>query len=184
MDLMTLLTAIPGVGPFLPYILVAVALCATLATTLPPPKVPASGFYPILYAVVNWIALNAGHAKNAGAQPSPPVPPVVLALLVAGLSLTACTTSQIQTTTTLATLAAANNTTAASIVAQGVLICQSASGLVAVASAVSTPASVVGQGAADVAAICAGLGAAPVALPVGVDPETVAVAVVAGALGK
>jgi hypothetical protein len=67
LDLMTLLAAIPGAGPWLPYIPVAIAVCAALATALPPPAAGAKGFYPAIYAVVNFIACNFGKARNARA---------------------------------------------------------------------------------------------------------------------
>lgn len=52
---------------WLPYVAAAVALASALATLLPAPRLPASGFYPVFYHVVNWVALNVGKAKNKGA---------------------------------------------------------------------------------------------------------------------
>jgi hypothetical protein len=69
LDLMTLLAAIPGAGPWLPYIPVAIAVCAALAAALPAPVAGATGMYPVLYAVVNFIACNFGKARNAAAPP-------------------------------------------------------------------------------------------------------------------
>lgn len=66
MDLMTLLSGIPIAGPIIPYVAALVALCAALAPVLKPSAPGATGVYPGLYAAVNFIALNVGHAKNAG----------------------------------------------------------------------------------------------------------------------
>lgn len=103
--------------------------------------------------------------------------------LILPLLLAACSTPQITTTaSTLAQLAAiSGNPTAESIAQQGILICAGTAGLRAVAAPTTTPVSVIGQAAADVAAVCAGLGAVPVALPVGVDPASVPVVVVKAA---
>jgi hypothetical protein len=65
MDLMNAVSALPGIGPALPYIAFGVAVCAALATRLKPPAAP--GWYSILYGLVNFVALNFGHAKNATA---------------------------------------------------------------------------------------------------------------------
>lgn len=49
-----------------------VAFASALAAALPPPAMPASGVYPIVYALVNFVAVNFGHAKNASAPgPTP-----------------------------------------------------------------------------------------------------------------
>lgn len=64
MEPLDLLSALPA--HWLPYIAAAVAAASALATLLPAPKLPASGWYPILYHAVNWIALNIRHAKNKG----------------------------------------------------------------------------------------------------------------------
>ena len=69
MDLMTLLAAIPGAGPWLPYIPVAIAVCAALSAALPRPAAGSAGFYPVIYAAVNFIACNFGKARNANAPP-------------------------------------------------------------------------------------------------------------------
>ena len=67
MDLMQLIAGIPGIGPYLPYVAIAVALASALATSLPAPDATASGAYKVLYEAANWIALNKGHATNATA---------------------------------------------------------------------------------------------------------------------
>ena len=74
MDLMSTLAAIPGATHFLPYLTAVVALCAAVAVALPRPNGGATGFYPVFYAVVNFIALNFGQAKNASAPASPSAP--------------------------------------------------------------------------------------------------------------
>jgi hypothetical protein len=97
MDLMTAITGIPGIGPALPYILAVVAICSALAPFLPAPKTGA-GAYAALYGVVNFVALNLGHAKNASAPAATPLSgpgkPVLALLLVAGLmALAGCVTN-------------------------------------------------------------------------------------------
>lgn len=72
MDLVSLITSIPGIGPFIPYIVAFGGVCAVIATVLPPPAAGAKTAYVVLYQAVNWCALNIGHAKNATA-PKPPV---------------------------------------------------------------------------------------------------------------
>lgn len=66
MDLMTALDAVPGIGPALPYIAALIAVFTALAATLPPPKV-VTGWYAQMYRVVNFVAMNFGHARNATA---------------------------------------------------------------------------------------------------------------------
>lgn len=67
MDLMTAIQAIPGVGPVLPYIVVAGLLNAVaIAPSLAPPS-SQGGFYAFLYRALNALAGNFGHAKNATA---------------------------------------------------------------------------------------------------------------------
>lgn len=70
MDLMTALASIPAIGPELPYIIAAVAACATLAAKLPPPK--GNRWYGWLYGTVNFIGINFGHARNATAPAKAP----------------------------------------------------------------------------------------------------------------
>lgn len=65
MDPISTIAAIPGIGPALPWLVAAITLSAVLAPLLPPPK--ADGVYATFYAVVNFVALNMGHAKNATA---------------------------------------------------------------------------------------------------------------------
>lgn len=74
MDLWTTLAAIPGIGPVLPYLAAAIAVCAALATALPAPSATAPRWYRGLHTAINWVALNLGHARNA-AVPGPAAPP-------------------------------------------------------------------------------------------------------------
>ena len=70
MDIITSLAAIPGAGPVLPYLTAAIAVCAAVAAVLPHPPAGAAGLYPVIYAVVNFIAFNFGKARNANATAS------------------------------------------------------------------------------------------------------------------
>lgn len=63
MDLSPLLSLIPAKD--LIYVTAAVTVCSTIATVLPAPKSGAKGVYPAIYKIVNFIALNVGHATNA-----------------------------------------------------------------------------------------------------------------------
>nr|WP_294522995.1 hypothetical protein [uncultured Rhodopila sp.] len=72
MDIMTVLAAIPGAGFILPYITAIIAICAAAAAALPHPAAGATGVYPAIYAVVNFIACNFGKARNADAPASRP----------------------------------------------------------------------------------------------------------------
>jgi hypothetical protein len=65
MDLISILGAIPGAAHVLPYVTTIIALCAALAVALPRPGAGATGLYPVLYAMVNFIALNFGRARNS-----------------------------------------------------------------------------------------------------------------------
>lgn len=96
MDLLNIITGVPGVGPALPYIMAVVAVCAALAPMLRPPTQPASGVYPVLYAAVNFIALNFGHAKNATAPAAAPPAKMLglLAAVIAAATLSACASGQ------------------------------------------------------------------------------------------
>ena len=64
MDASTLLAMVPA--HYLPYATAAVAVCAAVATVLPAPAAKGT-VYAAIYDGVNFIALNFGHAKNAGA---------------------------------------------------------------------------------------------------------------------
>ena len=64
MDPFTLLMSIPGIGPFLPYIMAFSFVCAGTLIVLPAPKADAPSWYRAIYAVVDFIALNFNHAKT------------------------------------------------------------------------------------------------------------------------
>lgn len=75
MDLMTAFMAVPGVGPYLPYITLAMALCATVATVLPAPGPDANPLWVAAYRLVNMVGANFGRAKNAADAPKPTTTP-------------------------------------------------------------------------------------------------------------
>jgi len=67
MDIMATIAAIPGVGPFLPYLALAMAIAALVAMALPPPAASSGTLYRTVYSLVNLLAANKGHAANANA---------------------------------------------------------------------------------------------------------------------
>lgn len=70
MDPVTLLNSIPGVGPYIPYVTLAIAIGAAVSMVLPAPSASAGAVYKALYAVVQWCALNKGHGVNLSAPSS------------------------------------------------------------------------------------------------------------------
>lgn len=66
---MDLITSIPGIGPAIPWITLAVAIASLLAAVMPAPT-ETSGAYYAIYQVVNTIAANFGHGKNLSAPES------------------------------------------------------------------------------------------------------------------
>lgn len=74
MDISTLPTLIPALAPYVSYIAAVVGVAAFVAPYLPPPALPASGFYPVVYGLVNWLARNVGHAANATAPTAAVIP--------------------------------------------------------------------------------------------------------------
>lgn len=108
MDVISLIQAVqsvPYVGPLAVYLPPLIMLGAIVSTMLPAPAASSGGAYRVLYAVVQWCALNKAHAANA-AQPAPKAPgaptldkrppPIVgvLALACAMVALGACTVPQ------------------------------------------------------------------------------------------
>lgn len=117
MDLIALAAQVPLIGHLLPYIAAlsalwayTVAVCSLLATKLPAPSAT-TGRYAQFYALVNFIALNFGHARNA-VVPIPEATPttfqsgdtavmkktllgLALAVLALAGALTACSQTQI-----------------------------------------------------------------------------------------
>src|ERR1700722_19016045 len=66
---MTIIQSIPGIGPELPWITMAITVATLLATQLPGPTVK-HGVYYYFYQIVNTVAINMGHAKNLSAPES------------------------------------------------------------------------------------------------------------------
>lgn len=178
MDLMTVITAIPGVGPALPYIAALVVLCAAVAPFLKAPAAGSTGFYATLYTAVNFVALNFGHAKNATAPGAVPAikAPVALALLLAvAMGLSACAQTQplvTQTMTDAGVPAATAQTITADAAALGQLMCAANGMWVA-----PTGANVVNATATAVAQACAiaAPGSVPGAPPTGTLAKVVTV---------
>lgn len=120
MDPTSLLMAL-GLGKYAAAA-VALAVCAGYGVTwiaplLPPPSPASSALARVLYAAVNKIAANVGHAANATAPVAPPAAlPRVLPLLLAcglALGLSACGAQPIPGATTTAATAAPTATLAA-----------------------------------------------------------------------
>lgn len=77
-DPLALLMSMPGIGPAIPYITLAVAIASMVAAVIPPPAPASSTAYAAFYAVIHRIALNWGNAKAASApDPAAPSTPVV-----------------------------------------------------------------------------------------------------------
>lgn len=96
MDIIAMLQAVPGAGPYLPYILVVFGVCAVVATQLPPPQKNGS-VYDVIYRCINLLGQNYNHATNATASTAksnanPPAPSVLAFLAPISLvfALTAC----------------------------------------------------------------------------------------------
>ena len=66
MDLVALIGAIPGLAAYVPVLTGLIAACAAFAAAVPAPSGPA--WWTKVYAVINFVGLNFGHAKNAGAK--------------------------------------------------------------------------------------------------------------------
>jgi hypothetical protein len=81
MDLVTLIAAIPGTAPALPYVAVAVSVCGALAVVLPHPVAESTRLYVAIYRLVNFVALNFGYARNARACADPAEPRQMSALV-------------------------------------------------------------------------------------------------------
>jgi hypothetical protein len=62
MDFSVILPLVPA--QYAVYVAAICGVCAAVATVLPPPSA-ASGAYSLVYKVVNVLAANVGHAKNA-----------------------------------------------------------------------------------------------------------------------
>jgi hypothetical protein len=142
-----------------PYVLAAAGCCAVITAAVPAPK---SGPLASVWALLNFIGANWGHAKNVAASPSDAPPgngqaASVLALALAGLTLSACAVpAQLQTVEQKAVVA--GQLSCAQATAAGPLV-------VALADAAGAPVVVTGAASATVAAACAAIGAIPVTPP-------------------
>jgi hypothetical protein len=56
-ELIQTIQAVPGLGPYLPYIMAAITVASLLAPVVPPE-------WPVLYRLINIIASNVGNARN------------------------------------------------------------------------------------------------------------------------
>lgn len=72
-DIPAIVAAVPALAPYATYLCIVIAVNAVIAPYLKPPAMPAHGWYPVVYALVNWVARNVRNARNANA----PVPPSV-----------------------------------------------------------------------------------------------------------
>ncbi len=83
MDLMAMIQAVPGVGPYLQYVLVVFGICAVVAAQLPPPS-NAGSLYGVAYKLINLLGHNYNQARNAVADSAKATttPTAVVALLV------------------------------------------------------------------------------------------------------
>lgn len=64
MDL-SIITSLPQLAPYAAYIAAVLGVSAIIAKFLPPPAANATGFYPAIYALINFLGQNSGHATNA-----------------------------------------------------------------------------------------------------------------------
>ena len=160
---------------------VLAALAPTLQAMQNPPAASATGTAPAAGVGVPATApaVASSAVAGAGAATGTAAATGVLALIAAGLTLAACSSTSLSTAqadvtaatpavATLAGLAAANNTTVADLVVKGQLFCQAASGPVAVADAVgdmTSFASVINASATAVSDVCAAVDAVPVPPP-------------------
>lgn len=61
--LMAALALVPGIGPYLVYAPIVIAVCNIITVVVPPPA--AGSRWVGVYKLVSAIALNLGHAANA-----------------------------------------------------------------------------------------------------------------------
>jgi hypothetical protein len=69
---MSLIEQIPGVGPYLPYVTLAMAIASLLAAAMPPPTTTSGSVYVTVYNLVHLAAANVGNAKAASAPQGNP----------------------------------------------------------------------------------------------------------------
>ena len=70
MDLTPVINAVLAQLPHnaLAWITATIAIASVIASRLPAPALGATGWYPILYGMLNLVAVNVGHARNAAGQ--------------------------------------------------------------------------------------------------------------------
>lgn len=64
---MTAIEQIPGIGPYIPWITLAIALASLVAAAMPPPTPMSGTVYVTIYNLVHLVAQNWGNAKAASA---------------------------------------------------------------------------------------------------------------------
>ncbi len=84
--LLAALALVPGVGPYLAYVPLLIAVCKVVTVACPPPV--AGSRWLGVYRLVSAIALNWGHAANA-------VPPGLPATVVARVEAAAAVTAAV-----------------------------------------------------------------------------------------
>ena len=67
---MTAIEQIPGIGPWIPYVTLAIAVASMIAAAMPPPTAQSGNVYVTLYNIVHLVAQNYGNAK-ASSAPGP-----------------------------------------------------------------------------------------------------------------
>jgi hypothetical protein len=72
-DPIAIIETVPGVGPFLPYILLATGVAALAIPWLPVPT-RARSVYGVFYTVLNYLAQNYRNAQNAKVPEDVPKP--------------------------------------------------------------------------------------------------------------
>ena len=188
MDVIAALQGVPALGPCLPWLILAAAICAAVATILPAPAPTAPVWWVIVYRAINLVALNVGRARNADDAAAKRAGLQILALLLAAPlaacgadgQLTPAGKAAVSTAVTLAEAMAAQNATVAAVVEGGQLFCRGSIGIVALLKAGQQPTSVIGRGAGLVADACATIGAVPVSPPPNPGAVPVVVAPAAG----
>jgi hypothetical protein len=88
MNIIAVIQAVPGVGPYLPYLLIVFGICAVIAAQLPPPS-SATSLYGLVYQCVNLLGHNYNQARNvfiAPAKTASVTPPASVLLLLAALT--------------------------------------------------------------------------------------------------
>lgn len=72
-DPITVIEGIPGVGPYLPYIILATGVAALAMPWLPVPA-RSTSVYGVLYTVLNYLGQNYRNAQNARVPEDVPKP--------------------------------------------------------------------------------------------------------------